>query len=69
MTSNRDLRSYQDSDDIAAAFGKLVSGRPGYRAVIEKKKDPTICPNAECQMSLAGDEKFCPHCGTKTNFK
>ena len=69
MSSNRDLRSYQDSDAIAAAFGKLVSGRAGYKAVIEKKKEPTICPNNECRMHLTGDEKFCPDCGTKTNFK
>lgn len=69
MTSNRDLRKYQDSEDVAAAFGQLVSGRKGYRAVIEKRKEPTICPNSECKLNLNGDEKFCPNCGTKTNFK
>ena len=69
MTSNRDLRSMQDNDAVAEAFGKLVSGRSGYKTVIEKKREPTICPNETCRMNLTGDEKFCPNCGTKTNFK
>lgn len=69
MTSNRDLRSFQDADAVAAAFGKLVSGKSGYKTVIEKKKEATICPNQECRLNLTGDEKFCPNCGSKTNFK
>lgn len=69
MSSNRDLRQYQNSDEIAAAFGKLASGRPGYKAVIEKKKDLLICQNPECMMHLSGEEKFCPNCGVKIGFK
>ncbi|MBI2449494.1 hypothetical protein HYV49_04320 [Candidatus Pacearchaeota archaeon] len=67
MTSNRDLRKYMDSEAVASAFGKIVSGRAGYKAVIEKRKDPTICP--QCRINLTGDEKFCPECGARTGFK
>ena len=68
MVSNRDLRKFQDCDVVAEAFGKIVSGRAGYRAVIEKNRPPTVCPNEQCKVSLTGEEKFCPECGTKTNF-
>ena len=67
MTSNHDLRSFQDSDAVAAAFSKLVSGgKSGYRTIIEKSK-PTIKCNS-CKKMLEGTEKFCPECGTKTEF-
>jgi len=34
----RDLRQYQESDQVVDAFSRLVSGgKMGYRAVIEKK--------------------------------
>ena len=67
MSSNRDLRGYQDSDAVADAFAKLISGgKPGYKTIIEKNK-PLIRCNA-CQKILEGIEKFCPECGEKTNF-
>lgn len=65
MTSNRDLRHLNDSDAVADAFAKLVSGgKPGYKTVIEKDKPVPRCKN--CNVVLTGDEKFCPECGTKT---
>ncbi len=67
MTSNRDLRKFQDSESVQAAFSALVSGkRSGYKAIIERRKDLPKCKS--CQKMLEGNEKFCPECGAKTNF-
>lgn len=65
--SCRDLRSFQDSQDVAAAFGKLISGKSGYKTIIEKSKPVIRCSG--CALTLTGDEKFCPECGTKTNIQ
>src|SRR3989344_5839656 len=63
MGSNIDLRKYQDSDSIVDAYSKIVSGKMGYKSVIERKK-----PKPKCvQCTRGGDEgqKFCPQCGGK----
>lgn len=57
------MQEIQQSEDVAANFGKLISGRAGYKAVIEKKYIPTICKN--CGTTLDDSEKFCHECGTK----
>ena len=65
---NRDLRKYQDSSDVANAFSKLVSGgKMGYKTVIEKKVEEIRCSG--CRAKLEGNEKFCPECGEKTDWK
>jgi len=53
----------QKSDGILDAFSKIVSGKAGYKTVIEKKKEIIKCP--ECTTILEGTEKFCPECGHK----
>jgi len=59
-----DLREYQDDESVENAFSALVSGgKPGYKTVIEKKKEIPKCP--ECDTILDGVEKFCPQCGVK----
>ena len=66
--SCKDLSEYQDVSAVQDAFSALVSGgRPGYKTVIERKKDLPKCLN--CEKILKGEEKFCPECGTKTNFE
>lgn len=30
------MNELQNNEDVASAFGKLISGRSGYKAVIEK---------------------------------
>ena len=62
-----DLRKYQggeEHDEIKTIMGKILSGREGYQAVIETKKEELKCPN--CDWHLEGGEKFCPECGAKT---
>lgn len=56
-------RIQQDKEQISELFAKIVSGKPGYKAVIEMKKDPIKCPG--CGYILEGHEKFCPECGEK----
>lgn len=65
MSSCLDLREFQNSMDMSAIMGKLVSGRSGYKAVIEKKKEVLKC--RQCAKLLEDSWKFCPECGTKVN--
>jgi DNA-directed RNA polymerase subunit RPC12/RpoP len=67
MGSCLDLRQYQEVDAIQDAFSKIVSGKSGYKAVIERRKDPVKCP--QCGLILREGEKFCPECGTKIEIK
>ncbi|MBI2630394.1 hypothetical protein HYW76_04805 [Candidatus Pacearchaeota archaeon] len=57
------LNKIQNSDDIASLFGRIVSGKLGYKAVIDKNKPQVKCPS--CNFALSGDEKFCPECGNR----
>lgn len=62
-----DLRKFQnegdDHDKIKSIMGKILSGREGYEAIIEKKRKQKRCP--KCNWALEGGEKFCPECGEK----
>ena len=53
----------QKNDAIAMAFGKLVSGKSGYKAVIEKK--PMVIKCTGCGSNLDASQKFCHECGAK----
>jgi len=61
-----EMNRIQNSDEIANLFGKLVSGKSGYKAVIEVTKPAPKCE--KCGKILEGNEKFCPECGNPTNF-
>jgi len=63
MSSCLDLREFQNSDQMQNIMGKLVSGRSGYKAVIEKKIEVLKCPH--CYIVLDNSWKFCPECGNK----
>ncbi len=68
MGSCLDLRKFQEKESVELAFSKLVSGgKANYKTVIERKKDEKRCSN--CKIVLSGEEKFCPECGTKTDFR
>jgi len=63
MTSGRDLREQMNSDAVAEAFGFLLSGKKGYKTVIERRVEPVRCTG--CTIVLPDAVKFCPECGTK----
>lgn len=64
MSSNRDLRKFQNDENIIDGFSKLVSGgKAGYKTIIEKTKPQPKCDS--CGNILDGEEKFCPECGKK----
>ncbi len=56
----------QKSDAFLDVFSKVVSGKAGYRSVIEKKKEIIKC--IKCGIVLES-QKFCPECGTKVWIK
>ena len=63
MTSGRDLRDQMNSEAVAEAFGFLLSGKKGYKTIIERKVEPVKCSG--CTIVLQDNVKFCPECGTK----
>jgi len=58
-----DITDQMDTPETHSAFSLFVSGKSGYKAVIERKKDQPKCKN--CNAKLDGSEKFCPECGNK----
>ena len=60
------MNEIQNSEQIQELFGKLVSGKSGYKAVIDKTKPPLKC---SCGFILEGNEKFCSECGFKIDLK
>jgi len=61
MGSCLDLRKLQSETAVQDAYSLLVSGKKGYKAVIERRK-----PNPKCvKCGRGGDpeQKFCPQCG------
>ncbi|MDO8517394.1 MAG: zinc ribbon domain-containing protein [Nanoarchaeota archaeon] len=67
MGSCLDLRKYQDADAVESAFAKIVSGKSGYKPVIERRIDPVKCD--KCGKLIEGTEKFCPDCGNPIKRK
>ena len=57
----------QNSDAFLDVFSKVVSGKAGYRSVIERKKEIIKC--RKCNLILESTQKFCPECGTKVWVK
>jgi hypothetical protein len=64
-----DLTKFQDDEEekkkIKKIMGKVLSGRSDYEAIVEEKKVVKRCPDAMCNWTLEGGEKFCPECGAK----
>lgn len=52
----------QRSDEFANIFSKVVSGKAGYKVVIEMKP---ILNKCSCGTNLDERQKFCHECGAK----
>jgi len=66
-STQKRMSEIQRNESFASAFSMIVSGRPGYKAVIEKK--PVIILCRKCGKQLEEGIKFCPDCGTKVWVK
>lgn len=60
------MAEIQKSEDLSKVMGKLLSGKAGYKAVIEKKPVRVKC--AGCGIIFESPVKFCPECGTKIEW-
>jgi len=56
------LQEMQKNDEFADVFGKLISGKAGYRATIEKKQEILMCKRCMTPL-LIQEQKFCHECG------
>lgn len=68
MGSCLDLRKFQDVNTkegsrVADAFSQIVSGKKGYKAVIERAKPKPKC--SKCGRGGDEEQKFCSQCGGK----
>ncbi len=61
------MQEIQRNEDFSSAFSKIVSGKAGYKAVIEKKQIIIKCTG--CGRQLDDGVKFCSECGTKVLVK
>lgn len=57
------MQEIQGDESFTSAFSKIVSGKAGYKAVIEKKHIPVKCKN--CNTIVDDAQKFCHECGAK----
>lgn len=57
------MNEIQSDASFSDALGKLVSGRSGYKPVIESKQVIVRCKN--CNKIMDDCQKFCDECGTK----
>jgi hypothetical protein len=57
------MHEIQNDSSFQTAFGKLVSGKAGYKPVIEKKYVPIRCK--KCNSIVEDNQKFCHECGAK----
>lgn len=63
-----DLTRYQndekEKEKIRAIMGKVLSGRAGYEAILEERKEENKrCK--KCNWGLEPSTKFCPECGER----
>ena len=56
----RDLREFYGDTKIHNAFSKILSGKQGYKTIVEAQRK-----KCQCGHELKGIEKFCPECGTR----
>jgi hypothetical protein len=57
------MNEIQKDASFSSALGKLLSGRPGYKPVIETKQIIVKCKN--CGKIMDDSQKFCDECGAR----
>lgn len=61
------MQEIQRTQSFSDAFGKILSGKSGYKPVIEVKKAEIRCK--KCGKVFADPVKFCNECGAKIFIK
>ncbi|VVB82549.1 Uncharacterised protein [uncultured archaeon] len=56
------MNEIQSDASFASALGRLMSGRPGYKPVIETKQVIIRC---KCGKIMDDSQKFCDECGAR----
>mgnify|MGYP001616563547 CR=1 FL=1 len=62
------MQEIQQDESFANVLGKLLSGREGYKPVIEKKQEILMCKICMTPL-LIQKQKFCHECGVKMEHK
>ena len=57
------MNEIQADASFAGALGKLLSGKPGYKPVIESKQIIVKCKH--CGKIMDDSQKFCDECGAR----
>jgi rRNA maturation endonuclease Nob1 len=60
------MEELQKSGEFANALGKLISKKPGYKAVIEKRRFNIRC--LKCGKVFESSIGACPGCGSKVEL-
>lgn len=66
VIKNSRFEIYSRVLDMQNILGKLVSGKSGYKSVIDKTKPIAKC--SQCGKVLDDSWKFCPECGNKLKW-
>jgi rRNA maturation endonuclease Nob1 len=60
------MEEMQKSEELSNIMGRILSGKSGYKAVIETKIIKVRCSG--CEMIYEAPVKFCSECGTKIEW-
>ena len=61
------MQEIQQSESFSDVLGKLLSGKAGYKPVIEKKQEILMCKICMTPL-LIQKQKFCHECGKKMEY-
>jgi len=61
------MQEIQQSESFSDVLGKLLSGKAGYKPVIEKKQEILMCKTCMTPL-LVQKQKFCHECGKKMEY-
>jgi len=61
------MQEMQETGAFAELYGKLISGKAGYKPVIEKKQEILMCKRCMTPF-LIQEQKFCHECGMHIEY-